>query len=93
MWRHLHKSYNSKNELVHLPLDVAAQRVGVSKKTLDDYFNQLKLAEKFGFDFDKNQNMKIGKLRAFVRKEKENLLRKKLFKTQIEIANRIKEGL
>jgi hypothetical protein len=42
--------------------------VGISKKSLDDYFCQLRLAEEYGFDFESNFDEKIGVLRAFVKK-------------------------
>lgn len=41
--------------------------VGVSKKTLDDYFGQLRLGEMYGFDFQNGLNKKFGVLRAFVK--------------------------
>lgn len=42
--------------------------VGISKKSLDDYFCQLRLAEEYGFDFENNMSQKIGVLRSFVKK-------------------------
>lgn len=44
--------------------------VGIAKKSLDDYFCQLRLAEGHGFDFDRNMNEKIGVLRSYVRKHR-----------------------
>lgn len=52
-------------------LEKAAQYVQVSKKTLDDYLLQIRLGKKYGFDFQKNYNDKIGTLRSFVRKARE----------------------
>lgn len=48
----------------------AADLVGISKKSLDDYFCQLRLGEKFGFDFHQNLDEKIGVLRTFVKKHR-----------------------
>ena len=45
LWRNLHKEGwydNQKNCNVHLSLDAAAQKVGISKKTLDDYLFQIR---------------------------------------------------
>ncbi len=57
-------------------MESAAQKVGYAKKTLDDYFNQLRLAQYYNFDFNKHQYDKIGVLRRFVKachkKETEN---------------------
>ena len=41
--------------------------VGLSRKTLDDYFAQIKKAEINGFNFEKNANSKMGVLRKFVK--------------------------
>jgi len=43
-------------------------KVGISKKTLDDYLSQIRLGKKYGFDFDHHKKDKIGVLRSFVRK-------------------------
>lgn len=43
----------------------SARMVGVSKKSLDDYYYQLRTAEKYGFDFMSYLNKKIGFLRNF----------------------------
>lgn len=43
-WRDIH---NAKK----ITLELAAQEVGLSKKTLDDYYQQIKLAETYLFDF------------------------------------------
>lgn len=42
--------------------------IGVSKKSLDDYFLQLRLGELYGFDFKENLDQKIGVLRAHIRR-------------------------
>lgn len=48
----------------------AANLVGMSKKSLDDYFGQLRLGELYGFNFAKNLDKMFGLLRTFVRKHK-----------------------
>jgi hypothetical protein len=45
----------------------AAQRVGVPKKSLDDYMLVIKHAKMYGFDFEKNKNMRFGLVRAYVK--------------------------
>ena len=54
-------------ELVRYNLDDAATKVGLSKKTLDDYLLQLRLGRKYGFDFKSNQGEKVGVLRNFIK--------------------------
>ena len=51
-------------------LQEAAKAVGISKKSLDDYYYQLRVGEKHDFDFMSNFHNKIGVLRSFI-KEKE----------------------
>jgi|TARA_B110000285_G_C15067210_1_gene585825 hypothetical protein len=45
----------------------------VSKKSLDDYLLQLRFGKKFGFDFEKNRESKVGTLRTFVKQKKDEL--------------------
>ena len=42
LWRKMHEGIEENGKKVQIPLDVAAHRVGISKKTLDDYLFQLK---------------------------------------------------
>lgn len=51
-------------------LQQAALALGVSKKSLDDYYYQLRIGEKHSFDFAEHLNDKIGVLRTFI-KERE----------------------
>ena len=37
--------------MLRYSLEDAAQKVGVAKKSLDDYLLQLRFGKKFGFDF------------------------------------------
>eukprot|EP00826_Nyctotherus_ovalis_P022000 TRINITY_DN171_c0_g2_i10.p1 TRINITY_DN171_c0_g2~~TRINITY_DN171_c0_g2_i10.p1 ORF type:complete len:238 (+),score=44.22 TRINITY_DN171_c0_g2_i10:453-1166(+) len=45
----------------------AADKVGLSKKSLDEYHWQIKIGEEYGFDFEKEKDKKFGVLRAFVK--------------------------
>jgi hypothetical protein len=51
-------------------LEEAAQAVGMSKKSLDDYMLQIRCARKFHFNFNEHKDDKIGILRAFNKKYK-----------------------
>jgi hypothetical protein len=71
-WRNLHlnctKPNNNKKKI---NLQEAARMLDVSKKSLDDYYCQLRLAEMHGFDFEKNLHEKMGVLRAYVKDSKQ----------------------
>lgn len=41
--------------------------LGISKKSLDDYYYQLRLGEKYDFDFNSHMNDKVGVLRTFIK--------------------------
>ena len=71
-WRKLYNGFkDEKNNFLKYSLDNAAEKIAVSKKSLDDYLLQIRLGRKYGFDFDKNKYKKIGELREHVKKEKE----------------------
>ena len=53
-------------------LEQAAKIVGISKKSLDDYYYQLRLGEKYSFDFYKHLYDRIGTLRSFIKEIKKN---------------------
>jgi hypothetical protein len=53
-------------------LETAANKVGLAKKTLDDYYYQLRQAEYYGFDFQTHKEDKIGVLRRFVKQAHKN---------------------
>ena len=61
---------NPANPYLALSLEEAAKKVGISKKSLDDYFLQLKNGQKNGFNFNEHKNDKIGILRAYNKKNK-----------------------
>eukprot|EP00826_Nyctotherus_ovalis_P027149 TRINITY_DN2117_c0_g3_i4.p1 TRINITY_DN2117_c0_g3~~TRINITY_DN2117_c0_g3_i4.p1 ORF type:complete len:174 (-),score=42.62 TRINITY_DN2117_c0_g3_i4:134-655(-) len=48
----------------------AADILGMRRKTLDDYSQQIKNGLKYGFDFDAKRNESFGVLRGFVKKAK-----------------------
>ena len=64
---------DKEGELQRWSLEEAAGKVGVSKKSLDDYLLQLRFGKKFGFDFEINRDSKVGILRLFVKQEKEKI--------------------
>ena len=71
LWRKLYNGITDTNgNIMRYSLDDAAARVGISKKSLDDYLLQLRYGKKYGFDFNKHKEDKIGTLRAYVKKHK-----------------------
>ena len=72
LWRLLYTGYTDEKGLLKKhSLEEAAVKVQISKKSLDDYLMQLRSAKKFGFDFDKHYNDKVGVIRSFVRSKKQ----------------------
>ena len=72
-----------------MSLEDAAEKVKISKKSLDDYLMQLRSAKKFGFDFDRHIKDKVGVIRSFVRQKKQEeraLKGKKVSKAQAKKA-------
>ncbi len=65
-WRDLH-IYGHKALKKRLNLQDAAKMIGISKKSLDDYYCQLRLGELYNFNFYDNMNEKIGFLRTYVK--------------------------
>lgn len=71
MWRKLYNGIqDNQGKIVRYSLEDAAKKVGISKKSLDDYLLQLRYGKKYGFDFNEHKEAKIGVLRAFVKKKK-----------------------
>jgi hypothetical protein len=67
-WRDLHlNAHKSGNSSKKMNLQEAAKVLEVSKKSLDDYYCQLRLAEANNFDFSSNFHEKMGILRSFVK--------------------------
>jgi len=67
LWRKLYNGVYRDGNLVRYSLEDAASKVGVSKKSLDDYLLQLRFGKKYGFDFQKHRNEKVGVLRSYVK--------------------------
>lgn len=71
LWRKLYNGVPDKDQkIVRYTLEDAAQKVQVSKKSLDDYLLQLRFGKKFNFDFQKHKDAKVGVLRSYVKKKK-----------------------
>ena len=69
LWRKLYNGISdNKGHLLRYSLDDAAKKVGVSKKSLDDYLLQIRLGKKYKFDFEKHKDDRVGVLRKFVKK-------------------------
>jgi len=54
-------------EVKRMSLEDAAARVGISKKSLDDYLLQLRFGRKFGFNFNIHKEDKVGVLRGYIK--------------------------
>ena len=62
-WKGFRKYTDNKMSLIE-----AAANVHLSKKTLDEYFNQIKEGKKYNFDFNKHKKDKVNILRGYVKK-------------------------
>ena len=70
-WRRLYNGFLDDNqEIERMSLEQAAIKVGVSKKSLDDYLSQIRQGRLNGFDFNANKDEKVGKLRNFNKNQK-----------------------
>ena len=70
-WRKLYNGIqNTIGDLEKFTLEEASSKVGISKKSLDDYLLQLRFGKRFGFNFQEHKDDKVGVLRAFVKKFK-----------------------
>eukprot|EP00826_Nyctotherus_ovalis_P018302 TRINITY_DN15466_c0_g1_i13.p1 TRINITY_DN15466_c0_g1~~TRINITY_DN15466_c0_g1_i13.p1 ORF type:complete len:209 (+),score=66.36 TRINITY_DN15466_c0_g1_i13:73-699(+) len=70
-WRTLYTgTVDAGGKSVKYSLDDAAKLVGIAKKTLDDYLLQLRAGKKYGFDFQKHKDEKVGTLRSYVKEKK-----------------------
>ncbi len=77
-WRRLYNGfYNEKGEYTRYSLEQAAKMVGISKKSLDDYLIQLRIGKFFNFNFTEHKNDKVGILRSFVKKHKQQYEKEK----------------
>ncbi len=67
-WRKLYAGMIDDNgQIIKYSLEEAADKVGIAKKSLDDYMLQLRLGKKYGYDFQQNKDKKIGDLRSFIK--------------------------
>ena len=67
--------YNDNGEKTKYNLEEASKKVGIKRKTLDDYLKQLRKARLLGFDFNKNKDKSISFLRDFNEKHKNKKLK------------------
>ena len=52
LWRsYYEQGYNLDGKVVKVNLDISANMVGLSRKTLDDYYAILRKADTLGFEF------------------------------------------
>lgn len=66
---HLENRNKLYRNLSGYTLQQAADMVGLPKKTLDDYDRHIRIAEAYGFDFDKHKHSGMGVLRSFVKEQ------------------------
>lgn len=71
-WRKIHLDSGKK-----VTLEEAASIIGISRNTLDDYYFQIKLAEKYGFDFQGQLDEPFQNLRKFVKSNEEKKAKSK----------------
>jgi len=82
MWKTLYNGIYSTDEngnkiKIKYTLEQAASKAGISKKSLDDYLIQLRIGRFFNFNFTEHKNDKVGILRAFVKKHKQQYEKEK----------------
>lgn len=71
LWRQFYEGfYDRAGNYVKVSLEESALMLDISKKTLDDYLLQVRLATKYKFSFVEHLNEKMGVLRAFVKKQR-----------------------
>lgn len=94
LWKKLYEGIVDKNgNKIKMTLQDAAEKVEISKKSLDEYLNQIKFGKYFGFDFNKHRNDKVGILRGFVKAQmtgiqvKEKIFPKKKMKKIVQADN------
>jgi hypothetical protein len=72
-WRKLFNGYHDENgNYIKYSLDEASIKVGIPKKSLDDYLTQMRLGRKYKFDFNKNKDEVVSVLRKFVKDNEKN---------------------
>ena len=92
LWKKLYEGVVDRfGNKIKMTLQDAAEKVDISKKSLDEYLNQIRFGKLLGFDFNKHRNDKVGVLRGFVKTQmnnmeekinKSNMIRKKRRRTK-----------
>jgi len=68
IWRRLYNGVMREGDvLIRYTLEDAAKKIGISKKTLDDYLYLIRLGRLYKFDFKECKNSKVGVLRKHIR--------------------------
>ena len=70
-WRRLYNGYFDDNgEFTRMELDKGALKLGIPKKTLDDYLGLIRDGSKMDYDFNSHINESVSDLRNFIKAEK-----------------------
>lgn len=73
LWSQLHKGVLGDKYLIKLTYQQAADEIGISKKTLSNYYEHLKLGKYFQFDFNNNKHNKVNVLNKFIKTKVKSL--------------------
>ena len=74
LWKKLYEGVVDRlGNKIKMTLQDAAEKVDISKKSLDEYLNQIRFGKLLGFDFNKHRNDKVGVLRGFVKTQMSNM--------------------
>ena len=74
LWKKLYEVVVDRlGNKIKMTLQDAAEKVDISKKSLDEYLNQIRFGKLLGFDFNKHRNDKVGVLRGFVKTQMSNM--------------------
>jgi hypothetical protein len=72
LWKKIYQGITDDNgNKKKITLQQAAEEVNLSKKSLDEYLNQILLGQKYGFNFNIHKNDKVGMLRGYVKKQQQ----------------------
>lgn len=96
LWKKLYEGITDKKcNHIRLTLQDAAEKADISKKSLDEYYNQLKFGKIFGFDFNKHKNDKVGVLRGFVKTQLQGIEQSRIqsikYKKKLKIQRKKRE--
>ena len=85
LWKKLYEGVVDRfGNKIKMTLQDAAEKVDISKKSLDEYLNQIRFGKLLGFDFNKHRNDKVGVLRGFVKTQMNNMEEKMNTNTMIK---------